>query len=134
MANEATLTSKVVFMKGSAYGTSVPSQTSFTDTVVGVNMGNNTQNIGTTVEEIVLGDINAGSNQLGWFWVKNMSTTDAVEVSYGDATSTNFADRIITRLPPGMPLGPIKCPPSRTKIYGKAVTVAVDIMWAASQA
>jgi hypothetical protein len=131
MANEITLTAKLVAKKGAGYATSFPdTQTTQVD-MAGDNLGNNTQTIGTTAEAITMGDINTGGNTLGWFIVWNRDPTNYVQISYGDATGTNFADKIIGRIPPGKHAGPLLA--EGNIIYAKANTASCSVGWAAAQ-
>lgn len=131
MANEITLSAKLVAKKGSAFATSFPDTNTTSADMAGDNMGNATQLIGTTVEAIDMTDINTGGNTLGWFIVWNRDATNYVEISYGDAASTNFVDKKIGKIPPGKYCGPILA--TSNIIYAKANTASCSVGWAAAQ-
>ena len=78
-----------------------------------------------------MGDINTGGNTLGYFMVWNRDSTNYVEISYGDATSTNFNDKKIAKIPAGEAAGPMLA--VANIIYAKANVAACSIGWAAAQ-
>jgi len=131
MASEITLTAKFVAKKGSAFATSFPDVTTTSVDMAGDNCGNLTQTIGTTAEAIDMGDVNTGGNTLGWFIVWNRDPTNYVQISYGDASGTNFVDKMIAKIPAGKYAGPLLA--TSNVIYAKANTAACSVGWAAAQ-
>jgi hypothetical protein len=97
MADEITISMSLTASKGSAYVTSFPTAPTFKADMAGTHMVSATQNIGITPEALAKGDVAT----IGMCHFANLDTTNYVELSYGDATSTNFNDKKICKIEVG---------------------------------
>jgi hypothetical protein len=98
-------------------GGSIAGVGSFTATQAGTNSLGNVQNIGTTTEAIVFGDVTT----VGYLFLKNLDATNYVEFDL----NTPVAGTAHIKLLAG------ECaflPQRQTTIYGKANTAAVDVL------
>lgn len=83
----------------------------------GTNNIGNVQNIGTTTEALVFGDVTT----IGYMFLKNLDATNYVEFDLNTPVSTTAFCKLL----------PGECafiPTRQTTIYGKSNTAAVDVM------
>ena len=114
MANETTLT---VGLANTRSGVTVSGSVSLSITQSGTNNLANIQNIGTTTEALVFGDVTT----IGYLMVKNLDATNYVELDL----NTPVAGTAFAKLLPGE--GCV-IPTRQTTIYGKANTAACDCL------
>ena len=113
MAREITASASLTASKG---GASVSASAAITNDMAGDQMLTNVQNIGTSAEALVLGDITT----IGFLFVKNLDATNYVEVD-----SVNTLDEFPQKLLPGEF---VLLKPQTTTIYAKANTAACNVL------
>lgn len=84
MANEITLTAKLLFTKGSVTGVSRITTDKGID-VTGTRYSQIVQAVDTTEEAMAIGDVPAAS--IGYCWMKNLDATNFMEVRPGTGTA-----------------------------------------------
>jgi hypothetical protein len=114
MANEVTLTAGLSVTKD---GTTLQGYVNKQITMSGTPKISNTQTIGTTTEQLVLGDIAS----MGYLYLKNLDSTNFVEI--GLSTPVSGANAMIKLLPGEAAIIPTR----QTTIYAKADTAAVAL-------
>jgi len=119
MADELTITLSVQFDKGSLDYT-FPATAPAAVTITGDDMVLHTQEIGTSEEAIILGDVDISANTGAWFVGINRDTTNYIEIRPG----TGVADMI--RMEPGEPCF-FKIPPTATAPFAVADTAACKL-------
>lgn len=98
--------------------------------MTGAEMSDVTQTVPTSVTAVNLGTTNTGGNNLGWYAIKNLDVTNSIEISTGDATSTNFNDKKFSAIPPK---GCITVYASGNALFAKALVASVQIAVGAAQ-
>lgn len=114
MANETQLTGTLSNTKS---GVTMTGTVALSITQSGTNSISSIQNIGTTTEALVLGDVTT----IGYLMVKNLDATNYVELDL----NTPVAGTAFCKILPGE-----ACiiPTRQTTIYGKANTAACDCL------
>jgi len=84
MANEITISGSITFNETDE----TAAVTALNASMTGTRFTHNRQSIGTTEEALALGELSGAS--FGWFWAKNLDSTNYLEIRSGTGASNDI--------------------------------------------